>query len=80
MSEQLVELVELVESAESTAVEERLVPLAAWLASAQSPAPLEPDCPAVQKGGSVVPRRPDTLDHPGAWRSRNAGRLFHPRR
>jgi len=66
-----------------SAVEERpvlLAPLVARLASEQAVAPLEPDCPAVQKGGSVVPRRPDTLDHPGAWRSRNAGRLFHPRR
>ena len=63
-----------------TAVEERPVPLAAWVASAKSPAPLEPDCPAVQNGGSVAPRRPDNLDHPDAWWSRNAGRLFHPRR
>jgi hypothetical protein len=56
------------------AVEEQPVPLAAWLA------PLEPDCPAVQNGGSVAPRRPDTVDHPDAWRSRNAGRFVHPRR
>jgi hypothetical protein len=64
----------------STAVEEQPVPLVAWLASAQSPAPLEPDCPAVQNGGSVAPRIPDSSDHPVAWRSRNAGRLFRPRR
>ena len=64
----------------SMAVAERPVPLVARLASAESPAPLEPDCSAVQKGGSVAPRRPDNLDHPDAWWSRNAGRLFHPRR
>jgi hypothetical protein len=64
----------------SMVVAERPLPLEAWLATPQAPALLEPDCPAVQNGGSVVPRIPDTLDHPGAWRSRNAGRLFHPRR
>ena len=63
-----------------TAVEEQPVPLAAWLAWAAMVAPFEPDCPAVQNGGSVAPRIPDNLDHPDAWRSRNAGRLFHPRR
>jgi hypothetical protein len=63
-----------------TAVVERPVPLAVWLASETLPAALEPDCPAVQNGGSVAPRIPDKLDHPDAWRSRNAGRLFHPRR
>jgi hypothetical protein len=64
----------------STAMEEQPVPLAAWLALAAMVAPFEPDCPAVQNGGSVAPRIPDNLDHPDAWRSRNAGRLFHPRR
>jgi len=63
-----------------TAVEEQPVSPTEWLVSATLPAALEPDCPAVQNGGSVAPRRPDNLDHPDAWWSRNAGRLFHPRR
>jgi len=78
--EQAVESVAPVVWVVLTAVEEQPVPLAAWLASAAMVAPFEPDCPAVQNGGSVAPRIPDNLDHPDAWRSRNAGRLFHPRR
>jgi hypothetical protein len=36
-------------------------------------------CPAVQNVGLVVRRIPDTVYHQGAWQSRNAGRMFHPK-
>lgn len=37
-------------------------------------------CPAARQAGSVGRRRPGTASHPSAWQSRNAGRLFHPKR
>lgn len=43
-------------------------------------APWEPHCPTLQDFGSIARRTPNTGYRQGVWRSRNAGRVFHPRR
>ena len=53
------------------------------LSAAHPPETVSPGyryCPAARRAGSVGRHRPRTAYHRGAWRSRSAGRMFHPKR
>lgn len=63
----------------SLAAGEQLARAAVWPETASPRALRWPRCPAVQHFGSVAHRIPDTVCRLGAWPSRNAGRIFHPR-